>query len=448
MTLPQEFLQRMKNMLGDEYNKFISTYSNTHTSALRLNPLKNTDFLTKYLEKKVPWAENGFYYSPDTNPMGKLPYHNMGLYYIQEPSAMFPAEVLGITPGDIVLDLCASPGGKSTQIALKLRNNGLLISNEIIPKRAMILKDNISRLGIKNAIVTNETPLTISKRFDGFFNKIIVDAPCSGEGMFRKHPEEINEWSQNNVEMCAKRQLNILNTIKNCLKTNGILVYSTCTFSPEENEQLIEKFLIDNPEFKLINIENKFFSHGLIKNTKTSLSDIEKTIRVFPHLTEGEGHFVAKLVKTGAEDEYSTKLQKSNINKKSLQLWQEFEKKHFTTDFKGTFLQFGDNIYLVPKNTPSLDKLKVIYSGVLLGNVENNRFTPSHELALSLHHTESKVTHELSEIELNQYLHGETISSNLDCNGWILLTHKDNPVGWGKCTDGTIKNHYPKYLRI
>lgn len=448
MNLPGDFKNRMKDMLGEEYPAFLENYNNKHFSALRLNPSKDTNFLAEYLDEPVKWAQNAYYFNPDTSPMGKLPYHNMGLYYIQEPSAMFPAEVLSPSEGEVILDLCASPGGKSTQIALKMNNTGLLISNEIIPKRANVLKDNIARLGIRNAIVLNESPDAISKRFDGFFDKILVDAPCSGEGMFRKNPEAIGEWSVDNVKNCATRQLDILNTIKNCLKNDGILVYSTCTFSPEENEQVIEKFLIENPDFELAEIENKYFQSGLKKNAKTGLDDITKTVRIFPHKTNGEGHFVAKLIKHSENNEFSAKTQKSTLNKKALSLWQDFEKKHLTTSFKGVFLQFGDNIYVAPQNCPVLDKIKVLYSGLLLGKIENNRFTPSHELALSLNPNDVKNQAVLNDVELVQYIHGETIPTDLNTDGWVLITYKNNAVGWGKISNNTIKNHYPKYLRI
>lgn len=446
MNLPVDFLKRMQEMLGDNYNKFIKSYSQSHHSALRLNPLKNVDFLKAEFQNNVEWAEYAYYFDSST-PYGKLPYHNMGLYYIQEPSAMLPAEVLEPSENEVILDLCASPGGKSTQLACKMNSKGLLVSNEIIPKRANILKDNISRLGITNAIVLNESPENISKRLDGFFDKILVDAPCSGEGMFRKHPEVAEEWSLNNVKMCAERQLNILNTIKNCLKDNGILVYSTCTFSPEENEQVIEEFLTNNPEFKLIEISSPYFSNGSVKNTKNNLKEIEKTIRIFPHISKGEGHFVAKLQKISNNETYPLKTQKSTINKKSLQLYKEFERKLLVDGYNGTFLQFGDNIYIAPINCPSLDKLKVVYTGLLLGSTENNRFTPSHELALALNPNNCNNAIELNDNELSKYLHGESFSIDNVQDGWILITYKNNPVGWGKAVNNTLKNHYPKYLR-
>lgn len=447
MNLPIEFTNKMKTMLEDEFPQFIESYNTPHYSALRLNPLKNTQHIIPLLESPVKWAKNGFYFNSEKTQLGKLPYHNMGLYYIQEPSAMLPAEVIDAKNNETILDLCASPGGKSTQIATGLKNAGLLISNEIVPKRANILKDNISRLGITNTIVLNETPENISRHFDRYFDKILVDAPCSGEGMFRKNPEVVNEWNENNVKMCATRQLNILNTIKNCLKNNGILVYSTCTFSPEENEQIIEQFLLENPDFSLVEIDNKYFSRGLVKNTKTNFKDIVKTVRIFPHKTNGEGHFVAKLQKNSDTEEFSTKLQKSSINKKSLQLWKSFESKFLKTPIKGTFLQFGENIYNVPDNCPSLDRLKVVYSGLYLGSIQNNRFIPSHELALSLSPETFIQSIEINESELEEYIHGNTLSTDLNISDWTLITYQNNPVGWGKTTNNTVKNHYPKYLR-
>jgi len=448
MNLPEEFLNKMKNMLNDEFNEFIKSYEKETTPSLRLNILKNTQYLENYVSIPVSWAKDAFYYK-NTIPFGKMIEHNMGLYYIQEASAMFPVEVLDPQENETVLDLCAAPGGKSTQIATRMHNSGLLISNEIIPKRANILKDNISRLGITNAIVLNETPEKISKTFNDYFDKILVDAPCSGEGMFRKHPEVVSEWSQENVKMCENRQLEILNTIKNCLKENGILVYSTCTFSPEENEQTIERFLQENQDFILLDIDNHPFTKGITNNTKTKFKDIEKTVRILPHKVDGEGHFIAKLQKKSSSNNgyNDIKLQKTMINKNYLNLYQKFEKEHLTKQLKGTFLQFGDNIYNLPQNTPNLNKLKVIYSGLLLGSINNNRFEPSHEFALSLTPADVKNIINLTDKEVEKYTHGETIQTNSNHSGWTLLTYNNNPLSWGKISGNTIKNHYPKYLR-
>lgn len=447
MNPPKDFLDKMKKMLDDNFDTFLDSYKNETTPSLRLNQLKNTEYLLANLQNPVPWAQNAFYYN--NYPYGKIIEHNMGLYYIQEASAMFPVEVLDPKENETILDLCSAPGGKATQIAAKMNNSGLLISNEIIPKRASILKDNISRLGITNTIVLNETPLKISQSFNNFFDKILVDAPCSGEGMFRKHPEVVDEWSQQNVEMCADRQLDILNTIKNCLKEDGILVYSTCTFSPEEDEQVIEQFLHENNDFVLLNIETPHFSRGMINNTKNNFKEIEKTVRIFPHITNGEGHFVAKLQKKSSSDNgyNDIKLQKTMVNKNHLHLYQKFEKEYLNNSCKGTFLQFGDNIYNLPSNTPNLNKLKVVYSGLLLGSINNNRFEPSYEFSLSLKSSDVKNSIELSEEEVEKYIHGETISTDSNLSGWVLLTYKNNPLSWGKVTANIIKNHYPKHLR-
>jgi len=448
MNLPLDFLNRMKTMLGNDYDNFLESYNHPHVSSLRLNQLKDTDFLKQDLLHGVPWTPNAYYFDSE-KPFGKSIFHNMGLYYIQEASAMLPVEVLAPQENEIILDLCAAPGGKSTQIATKMNNTGLLISNEIILKRANILKDNISRLGITNTLVLNESPEKISKSFNNYFDKILVDAPCSGEGMFRKNPEAIQEWSLENVELCKNRQLDILNTIKNCLKENGILVYSTCTFSPQENEQVVEEFLLNNPDFELLDIEIEGFQNGFIQNTKTNLKEIIKTKRVFPHINNGEGHFVAKFRKISSSDNgyNDIKLQKTSINSKNLTLFKDFEKLKLNTEFKGTFIQFGDNLYLLPPNTPSLNKLKVTYSGLLLGSIVNNRFEPSYELALALKFKDVKDTIELNGNEAKSYIHGETISTDSNINGWVLLTHHNNSLSWGKVSNGTIKNHYPKYLR-
>jgi len=449
MNLPIQFNERMKNMLGSDFEKFINSYNQPHTYSLRLNNNKNTSFLQDIYQDKVEWTNNAYYYSENQHP-GKSIYHDMGLYYIQESSAMIPVEVLNPKENEIVLDLCAAPGGKTTQILDKMHNTGLLISNEIIAKRANILKDNISRLGFTNSIVLNENVETISNRFNDYFDKILVDAPCSGEGMFRKNPEAIQEWSVDNVNMCAERQLNILNTIKNCLKENGILVYSTCTFSPQENEQVIEKLLKENKDLKLLEITIQNLTDGLIQNTINNFEEIQKTKRIFPHINRGEGHFVAKLVKTSSSTNSfnDIKLQKTSINSKALKLYKDFEKKYLNKELKGTFLQFGDNIYILPNNSPALKNLKVVYSGLLLGRITNNRFEPSHEFALSLKTEDYKNCIHLSESQSLSYTQGNTLNINDEnIKDWTLLLYNNNPIGWGKTNNGIIKNHYPKYLR-
>lgn len=396
--LPEKFLERMQNMLGEEYPAFLESLSGKRYRALRLNPLK-----TRIQEGKeklpfalspVPWTKNGFYYEEEEQP-GKHPYHEAGLYYIQEPSAMAPvpclmeerASVAAIperqeehvsaaaiperqeepaTPGR-VLDLCAAPGGKSTQIAEYMRGRGMLITNEIHPQRAKILSENIERMGISNAIVLNETPESLSKRFIAFFDRILVDAPCSGEGMFRKNDNAGEEWSEENVALCAERQDGILDCAATMLKPGGRLVYSTCTFAPAEDEGSVSRFLETHPDFCL-----------------------EKEERLMPHKIKGEGHFLAVLHREGGQlSSAATAGTEKSLTLKDCREFLDFAKEALTipaeelTEGK-ILLRFGEQLYLAPAETPSLRGLKVLRPGLHLGTVKKNRFEPSHALALFL----------------------------------------------------------------
>ena len=282
ITLPKDFEKRMNSQLGDEFDDFIASYNEGKISALRLDDgISPEDVFARSLEK-VAWCPTGYYYEEDLTP-GQHPYHDAGVYYIQDASAMLPAEMLNPVPGDVVLDLCAAPGGKSTQLGKKLAGKGLLVANEIIPSRAKILSENIERLGITNCIVTNEAPENLSNKLPSFFDKILVDAPCSGEGMFRKNPDAMNEWSLDNVKMCADRQDYILDEAVKMLKSGGTIVYSTCTFSPEEDEECIERFLTRHCDFMLTKQE-----------------------RLWPHKIKGEGHFSAVLQHKGEKIENSS----------------------------------------------------------------------------------------------------------------------------------------------
>ena len=250
----------MKLQLGDEYNAFVEAYKNEAYRGFRINRFKiserNEEHMLKDFGKiaRVPWTDTGYYYGEELKP-GKHPLFDAGAYYIQEPSAMLPAELIDIHPGDIVLDLCAAPGGKSTRLAERLflaGGGGFLIANEYVASRAKILSSNIERLGISNAVVLNESPDSLETKFAGFFDSILVDAPCSGEGMFRKNPEAISEWSPANVELCAKRQRDILSSAHEMLKPGGCMVYSTCTFAPQENEENIRWFCDEFPDMELV----------------------------------------------------------------------------------------------------------------------------------------------------------------------------------------------------
>ena len=461
--LPQEFLERMENMLGEEYPAFLKSYDIARYQALRLNPQKGDDasFLNRmvFSLERVPWAEHGYYYTAQDTP-GKHPYHEAGVYYIQEPSAMAPAAYLtrqmADGAGERILDLCAAPGGKSTQIAAAMAGRGILISNEIHPARAKILSENIERMGIRNAVVTNEDSGRLTKYFPAFFDGIIVDAPCSGEGMFRKDETAVTEWSPENVRRCAGRQQEILENAAMMLKPGGRLVYSTCTFAPEEDEQAIGRFLEAHPEFALEETPDyPGLSHGVPAWGAGVTDGIEKTVRIWPHRTEGEGHYAALLRKTGEPESVKRKYPASMKDKKLLAVYEDFckeifiEPKKWTAD--STMTMFGDQLYRTPEEMVDFKGLRVLRPGLQMGEFKKNRFEPSHALALALHPSEVKQNVNLSADapETAAYLRGETIQlSEEDAGkGWCLVSVDGYSLGWGKKSGGTLKNHYPKGLR-
>lgn len=452
IELPEAFRQKMKNLLQDEYDDFINSYRAEQNYGLRVNTLKITPEMFAQLNvfslTDIPWAEYGFYYDPHERP-GKHPYHDAGLYYIQEPSAMAVVEIMQPKPGEKILDLSAAPGGKATQIAQHMKQQGLLVANEIHPKRARVLSQNVERLGIKNCVVTNETPTKLAIRFPAFFDRILVDAPCSGEGMFRKNEEAIQEWSLDNVRQCAVRQHDILDDAKEMLAAGGQLVYSTCTFAPEENEQMINDFVKNNPEFTIEAVEvYEKFSAGRSEWVNEPVDDIKNTIRIWPHRVKGEGHFVAVLRKNNDEHPQRLKPIRALKNKKRLADFIDFAKDTLVKIPDGNYVIFGDELYLVPSEMIAIDRLKVLRPGWHLGTFKKNRFEPSHALALGLQKEEVKRTWNLHHDgdEVIAYLKGETIQASGE-KGWYLITVDGYSLGWGKLTNKTMKNHYPKGLR-
>lgn len=498
--LPEKFLERMQNMLGEEYPAFLESLSGKRYRALRINPLKAEIQEGKeklpFVLSPVPWTKNGFYYEEEEQP-GKHPYHEAGLYYIQEPSAMAPVPCLMEEPASAatmperqeepvsaaaipeqqekpatperVLDLCAAPGGKSTQIAEYMRGCGMLITNEIHPQRAKILSENIERMGISNAIVLNETPESLSKRFIAFFDRILVDAPCSGEGMFRKNDNAGEEWSEENVALCAERQDGILDCAATMLRPGGRLVYSTCTFAPAEDEGSISRFLETHPDFCL-----------------------EKEERLMPHKVKGEGHFLA-ILHRGTKDisaERQTAGTEKSIALKDCKEFLDFAKEALTIPAEELtagkiLLRFGEQLYLAPAETPSLRGLKVLRPGLHLGTVKKNRFEPSHALALFLKKEQAVHAVNLScdGTAVRKYLEGQTLTIGEGCDvemadimhrgrtaaeqadtitregrsagqadvsmpkGWCLVCVDGYSLGWGKAAGAVLKNHYPKGLR-
>ena len=477
MNLPIEFEKKMKAFLGDEWDDFLYSYDNNRFQALRFNTLKVQSHeeimrILKVLgissDKRVSWADEAYYFDENVRP-GKHPYHEMGLYYIQEPSAMSAAALLAPKPGMRVLDLCAAPGGKSTQLATYLGDSGLLVSNEINTQRSRILSQNIERMGIKNAIVTNEDSFVLASHFPGFFNAIQVDAPCSGEGMFRKLPEAIEQWSMENVAICAARQKEILDNAAVMLKPGGVIVYSTCTFSKEENEDVIEYFLERHPDFTLEEME-----------------------RFWPHKVDGEGHFVAKLVRRGSVNELGadydvcedscnkvedtglkvdrkTKKNKNSKNRKNetkpaltkenMKLLSEFLDETISEDVaawikNSRLVMFGEQLYRLPDMEVDIKGLKVQRAGLHIGEFKKQRFEPSHSLALALKLNDAKNLVKLTcdNPQTIGFFNGQSVvlsdEQTAECKkGWALVCVDGYTAGWGKVNGTQVKNHYPKGLR-
>lgn len=477
MNLPIEFEKKMKAFLGNEWDDFLYSYDNNRFQALRFNTLKVQSpeermRILKVLgissDKRVSWANEAYYFDENVRP-GKHPYHEMGLYYIQEPSAMSAAALLAPKPGMRVLDLCAAPGGKSTQLATYLGDSGLLVSNEINTQRSRILSQNIERMGIKNAIVTNEDSFVLASHFPGFFNAIQVDAPCSGEGMFRKLPEAIEQWSMENVAICAARQKEILDNAAVMLKPGGVIVYSTCTFSKEENEDVIEYFLERHPDFTLEEME-----------------------RFWPHKVDGEGHFVAKLVRRGSVNELGadydvcedscnkvedtglkvdrkTKKNKNSKNRKNetkpaltkenMKLLSEFLDETISEDVaawikNSRLVMFGEQLYRLPDMEVDIKGLKVQRAGLHIGEFKKQRFEPSHSLALALKLNDAKNLVKLTcdNPQTIGFFNGQSVvlsdEQTAECKkGWALVCVDGYTAGWGKVNGTQVKNHYPKGLR-
>lgn len=453
MKLPEEFTNRMRGMLGEEYAAFRASYDEKNIQALRINPNKaGNDFLKKspFILEAVPWAKNGYYYKEGSQP-GKHPYHAAGVYYIQEPSAMAPAEYLCAKPDERILDLCAAPGGKTTQIAADMQGRGILISNEIHPARAKILSENVERMGLSNVIVMNEAPKRLAEVFTGYFDKILVDAPCSGEGMFRKNEAACAEWSLNQVQICAERQDEILSYAAQMLRPGGRIVYSTCTFAPEENEGTISRFLKRFPEFEICPIKKiNGMTSGNPQWILEPAENIEQTIRLFPHKLQGEGHYLAALEKKedGNRNPKIFSMTESGIPEKNLDLWHTFSKENLIQIPEGIYLTFGENLYLTPKQTPPLKGLKVLRPGLHLGTNKKNRFEPSHALALFLKKEEVCRSQNFvpDSLAITAYLNGQSIPCEGE-KGWYLILVDGYSIGWGKLSGGMLKNHYPKGLR-
>ena len=427
--LPEAFLERMKNQLGEDYPEFLNSLERPRAVALRYNPLKGDAPAMDFAGENVPWEPMGFYYDPEARP-GLHPYHEAGVYYLQEASAMAPVALLDPQPGEKVLDLCAAPGGKTTQIAGRMLGEGFLLCNEINPKRAKILARNIERMGVANALVTNEHPEHLADRFPGFFDRVLVDAPCSGEGMFRKEEAAVTDWSQETVEMCARRQAEILHSAAAMLKPGGRLVYSTCTFAPEEDEWAVAAFLEAHPEFEPEIIEAPWFVP--VENGGH---------RLWPHKLLGEGHFAAVLRKVSGEEGDIAPMAGEKLPRE----WVSFAKELKINLPAGKAVFFGQNLFWAPEDLPDMKRLKVMRPGLELGEVKKGRFEPAHALALWLKNCANVVSYEPEGAEIREYMHGNVLSGSV--KGWCLVKAGDYSLGWAKGDGNQLKNHYPKGLR-
>lgn len=446
MQFPEGFKQKYEQLLKEEASRFFDSFTESPERGFRVNPLKVKENVPESLKEaeRVEWSPTG--YRKDIT--GTSPEHQSGLVYIQEPSAMMVAEVLDPQPGQKVLDLCAAPGGKSTQIAGKLNGNGLLIANEIHPKRAKILSENIERFGVSNSIVTNASPEQLADVFPQYFDTILVDAPCSGEGMFRKDPEATKYWSPEYPATCAIRQKDILEEAIKMLAPGGTLVYSTCTFAPEENEQIMAHLLSNYPHLNAEEIE-KF--EGMVSGNPEwadGNEEIEKSVRLYPHLIKGEGHFVAKFKDTTEGNPFDPpSLKPAKLNKSQQRDWEDFWQQTLHEEPVGKKQLKKDQLFLVPENLPELKKIPTLRSGIHAGMFKKNRFEPNHALALALPQESFKFIYDMTEEEYHKYLHGETLQTGQN-RGWLAVGYRGMVLGWGKEVKGTIKNFYPKGLRV
>ena len=456
MDLPKKFCDEMKRILGEEYPAYLASMEDTRKYGLRVNTAKISveDFLkiSPFELTPIPYVDNGFYYDPEVAP-AKHPYYFAGLYYLQDPSAMTPASRLPVEEGDV----CAAPGGKATELAAKLHGTGLLIANDISSKRAKALLKNIELFGVENSFIVTEYPQKLQEYFTGFFDKILIDAPCSGEGMFRKEPSMVKAWEQNGPEFYAKLQEEILRQALPMLKPGGYLLYSTCTFSPLEDEGTVDKILSMDDSMEIVPMQGYVgFSKGNPAWVDSSRSEIEDCIRIFPHKLDGEGHFLAlfhkKETAEGAVQSYDQR--RSGLKGEEKRLFQEFAA-GLAREFEPDRMESKQGmVYYMPKQLPDMKGLRFLRSGLFLGEMKKNRFEPSQSLAMALKKSEYKNCLDLSSKDerVIRYLKGETLTLTQEeagkDNGWVLVCVDGYPLGWGKKNKSSLKNKYHSGWRM
>ena len=447
VNLPIEFVSRMKALLGDEYPIYEQAVSGSPVRALRVNTDKISveDFkkICPFELEPIPYVPNGFYF--DYDKIGNHPFHHAGMIYVQEPGAMAPAECIDLQPDWRVLDMCAAPGGKSTQLKNKLGPDGVLVSNEIIPSRCKILTGNMERLGLKNALTTCMDTSRLASLYPATFDLIMVDAPCSGEGMFRKEAVAVTEWSADNVKMCAARQAEILENAAKALKSGGYIIYATCTFSLEENEMTVDKFLQDHPDFEIVPVNER-----VVQNTCDGITfegcqtaNISFARRFYPHKSKGEGQFMALLHHKGeGVPAFSYSLKPQKVDK----VLEEFLSDTLTDYDKASVQLYNQNPVIFTPDF-AVQNGTAFMCGVTIGEIRKNYVQPHHQFFSAMGSAfKRKIELDADSEQLSKYLRGEQIE--VDCpNGWAVVTVNGCAVGGAKVVSGIAKNHYPKGLR-
>ena len=458
MKLPDAFIKKYQRLLDDEAPAFLASFDQPVTGGFRVNPAKAAPTAT--LDRatgKVEYVPTGYRGPVD----GKSLDHVAGAIYSQEPSAMYVGEVVAPQPGERVLDLCAAPGGKTTHLVAKMKDQGLLVANEIFRKRALVLAENLERWGTAQTVVTNESPADLEKQFPQFFDRILVDAPCSGEGMFRKEPAGMEYWTPDYPAECANRQRKILASALKMLKPGGILVYSTCTFAPEEDEQNVAWLLSTYPGLTMVPIKKYPRMDDGRPEWADGNPDLVKAVRLFPHHIAGEGHFIAKFQlaaagsapavggQTKKKKKHHKGRQQDGVTKEQRQLFSDFCQ-WFMPDYQPhQLLTYGDQLYDLPAEMSSVEGLTALRPGLHLGTLKKRRFEPALALALAIDPAATTRRIELSTEQWRSYVHGDVLSGPAELsNGWYLLTCQGFNVGFGKLVNGTVKNFYPKGLRF
>ncbi|MFR6120300.1 MAG: RsmF rRNA methyltransferase first C-terminal domain-containing protein [[Clostridium] scindens] len=452
MNLPSAFEEKMRGLLQEEFDEYIACYEEPRYYGLRVNTAKITveefERICPFEITPIPWIENGFYYDGENVAPAKHPYYFAGLYYLQEPSAMTPASRLPVEPGDKVLDVCAAPGGKATELGARLKGQGILVANDISSSRAKGLLKNMEVFGIGNMLVLSEEPGRLEAYFPEYFDKILIDAPCSGEGMFRKDKKMVKAWEEHGPEFFSNIQKNIILQAARMLKPGGMMLYSTCTFDGRENERIIEHLREACPEFQILKISPySGFCQGMPQCAKNNDPELAKTVRIFPHRMKGEGHYLTLLRKGEAQKKAPEELRKKNTRKMPEELEQFFRDVSWNLETQRLDIR-GERVYYMPEGLPDVRGIRFLRTGLLLGELKKNRFEPSQALAMCLKKSEYAHCIDLpaEDERVRRYLKGETLEladMTLPISkGWCLVCVDGYPLGWGKLAGGALKNKY------